>query len=410
MTISKKNIEEAYVWIWLPNEHSPTVAGKLEKRADKYVFVYAKSYIRSSTAIPFSAFELPLVESKIYKPRDNLHFVFRDSLPDAWGRRVLFQKYQQPEMNELEMLLLSSSDRIGSLDFQQTATDYQSKYESAASLNVLQEAASLIEQGQALPETLSIALLHGTSVGGARPKALIDDDHKKYIAKFSSSNDLYPIVQAEFAAMRLAKKMGIHVAPVKLCKIKRKYILLVERFDRTFHKSAWEKLFITSALTLLGLSETEGRYASYLELADVMKRYCKDPVSDLHELFRRMIFNILIGNTDDHAKNHAFFWDGTNYQLTPAYDICPYLRSGFQATQAMTVGHYGSYSTLNNALSAYTSFSLTQQEAAAIIDKQVSHIKKYWPIIAEEAELTPHQQKQLFEKAVLNPYCFYQDI
>jgi serine/threonine-protein kinase HipA len=308
------------------------VVGKLEKMAGQYAFVYAKSYVHSPAAIPLSALELPLIESQIFKPRDTLHFVFRDSLPDAWGRRVLFQKYQQPEMAELEMLLLSSSDRIGAFDFQQTAMHYESKYETNADLSILQEAASLVEKGQALPESLSIALLHGTSVGCARPKALIDDDHKKYIAKFSSSNDLYPIVQAEFAAMRLAKKMGIQTAPVKLSKIKGKYILLVERFDRTFYKTGWKKKFIISALTMLGLSETEGRYASYLELADLMRRYCKNPMSDLRELFRRMVFNILVGNTDDHAKNHAFFWDGTYY--TPALPLLIHSVCGWNSTSA----------------------------------------------------------------------------
>lgn len=106
-----------------------------------------------------------------------------------------------------------------------------------------------------------------------------------------------------------------------------------------------------------------------------------------------MLFNILIGNTDDHAKNHSFFWDGEQFELSPGYDICPYLRTGQEATQAMTVGEYGTQSTLKNALTSAGAFGLTEKAAQEESDTLVRGIKKYWPEACEHAQLTEFQRK-----------------
>lgn len=400
------NANEAYVWIWLPNATEPIVSGKIEFHDSQYDFFYGQSYLYCKEALALSAQNIPLLSGEIFTSPSNLHPIFCDSLPDSWGQRVLLQKYQKT-LSPLDMLLLSSSDRIGALHFQKTPDNFTPQYVNHATLEQLYEASMLIEKGQPLPEDLAIAIIHGTSVGGARPKALLSDDHKKYIAKFSSSTDLYPIVQAEYAAMWLAKKVGIHVAEVSLTEVANKYVLLVERFDRVKVSNSWARKFMVSALTMLGLDEMQGRYASYLDLSQLITKMCKNPKKDQKELFRRMIFNILIGNTDDHAKNHAFFWDGINYQLAPAYDICPYLRIGLEATQAMSVGKFGSYSTLKNALSSSQTFGLSEEEAKTEIENITDGIKQSWPQACDHAKLTEQQQKQLTGTAVLNPYCFY---
>lgn len=218
----------------------------------------------------------------------------------------------------------------------------------------------------------------------------------------------YRMQQAEFAAMWLANKIGINTASVKLKNSAGKYILLVERFDRINIQQTWTRKFMVSALTLLGLDENEGRYASYLNLAEQIRKYAKNPIADLHELYQRMVFNILVGNTDDHAKNHAFFWDGHYYTLTPAYDICPYLRAGHEATQAMTVGEMGNYSLLKNALTAANCFGFTEEEAKKKINALVDAVKTFWPEACKQAELTAQQKKQLTGTAVLNPFCFFE--
>jgi serine/threonine-protein kinase HipA len=207
--------------------------------------------------------------------------------------------------------------------------------------------------------------------------------------------------------MQLAKKIGINTANTHLRQVLGKDVLLVERFDRSLtHENLLTRHFMISALTALQLHEMEARYASYLNLADFIRQYSKNPLNDMHELYRRMVFNILIGNTDDHARNHAFFWDGKHYDLTPAYDICPTLRVGHIATQAMQVGTKGAKSTLKNALSSSERFGLTQVQAKIINDEIVTGIKNNWLQICDSALLAEQDRINLERATVLCDYCF----
>ena len=148
----------------------------------------------------------------------------RDASPDAWGRRVLINRKlglkgveaDAVELDELTYLLESGSDRIGALDFQQSPSRYVPRQAHQPSLEELLTAAEKVEQGVPLSPELAQALLHGTSLGGARPKVLLDDGDRKFIAKFAASNDLYSVVKAEFIAMRMARKVGLNVATVHL--------------------------------------------------------------------------------------------------------------------------------------------------------------------------------------------------
>lgn len=394
-----------YVWAWLPNHAEPLVCGKLQQAGNKYEFFYASSYMQLEVAIPL-AHNMPL-GPEIFTPKYELSGAFSDSLPDAWGRRVLNHHYKTLNMSPIDMLLLSSTDRIGALHFQNQPSQYQSHDEDHATIEQLRQACEMIEKGETLPKSLDVAIAHGTSVGGARPKALIDADDLKYIAKFSSSTDFYPIVKAEFAVMWLAGKIGLDVAKTKLIDVGGKSALLVNRFDREKVSKKWRRKFITSALTLLELDEIEARYASYLDVADSIRKFNQDPRSQLLELYRRMVFNILVGNTDDHAKNHAFFWDGESYKLTPAYDICAYPRAGQEATQAMIIGELGAQSTLKNALSGASYFLLDSKDARHEIDQIYELIKEHWSEAAQQAKLTNVQKQQLENSSILNPYCFY---
>jgi serine/threonine-protein kinase HipA len=163
-----------------------------------------------------------------------------------------------------------------------------------------------------------------------------------------------------------------------------------------------------SGLTALQLHETESRLASYLDLAGFVRRYGKDADRDNAQLFRRMLFNILIGNNDDHAGNHAFFWDGKHYHLTPAYDICPMLRSGLTASQAMIVGKQGRLSTVKNALSEAGLFGITEEEAASIKEELVDKIETLWADASENAGLTKIQSELLRRSTILSQGVFYQ--
>jgi serine/threonine-protein kinase HipA len=301
-------------------------------------------------------------------------------------------------------MLLSGSQRIGALDFQQSNSNYQPRVTNTADLQQLLQAANIVGKGERLPPELDSALLHGTSVGGARPKAMIASDDAHYIAKFSASTDHYDVVKAEFVAMRFAALVGIDIAEVTLQQVLNKDVLLVKRFDRDNQQN---RRLMLSGLSLLQLNEMEGRYASYKDLADLIRRRFDQPKKTLKELFQRIVFNILIGNTDDHARNHAAFWDGESLCLTPAYDICPQPRVGQEATQAMDLeGVTGNFSTLVNALSISKTYMLNQQQAKQIIDQQIDTIKNHWDSVCSEAKLGDIERQRLWQGCVFNPYCF----
>lgn len=213
--------KEAYVWVWLPQATEPVVAGLLSQQGSQLVFNYGRGYRSRPDAIALYAPELPLQAGVIpLIPGLSMPSCIRDASPDAWGRRVLINRKlgaqaaeaSDIELDELTYLLESGSDRIGALDFQRSPTQYLPRHAQQPSLEELLTAAEKVERGVPLSPELDQALLHGTSLGGARPKVLLDDGEHKYIAKFSASNDLYSVVKAEYIAMRLARKVGLNVA------------------------------------------------------------------------------------------------------------------------------------------------------------------------------------------------------
>ncbi len=412
---SDRRYDEAYVWIWLPNDTQPVVAGRLVRQNDgRLGFNYGQSYLVRNNAIAIYEPELPLKPGEIpLHDKMQLPSCIRDASPDAWGRRVIINRTlglrgkdaEKTELDELTYLLESGSDRIGALDFQLSPSAYVPRQRKNATLEELIQSAERVEKGVPLSPDLDQALQHGTSLGGARPKALIEDGDRKFIAKFSASNDLYNIVKAEFIAMRLASLVGLHVAPVKLTRGLGKDVLLVERFDRRAEKDGWERRALVSALTMLELDETEARYASYEDLSSIIRHRFTVPKQTLEELFGRMVFNILCGNTDDHARNHAAFWDGKALTLTPAYDICPQGRTGGEATQAMLITGNNRFSQLTVCLAAAPQFHLSTERARAIIAAQLSAIRTQWSQVSDEADLNEVDRAFLWGRQFLNPFA-----
>jgi serine/threonine-protein kinase HipA len=236
---------------------------------------------------------------------------------------------------------------------------------------------------------------------------LLGADDKKFIAKFSTSTDLYNVVKAEFIAMRLAKLAGLDVASVKLTKAFGKDVLLIERFDREKALQGWLRKPIVSALTLFGLDEMMAKYASYQDLAEVTRHRFTNPAETLRELYGRMVFNILCGNTDDHARNHAAFWNGNTLTLTPAYDVCPQPRTGNEASQAMLIDGDNRMSQLSVCLAAAPNFLLDQDRAKAIIKRQVQIIRDHWNGVCDEAQLTGTDRQFFWHRQFLNPFAFF---
>ena len=406
---------EIFVWIWLPNETEPVVAGKLSSQGQTYVFNYGKSYLGRDNAIAIYDAELPLQQGLIPLLQGlSIPGCLRDASPDAWGRRVILNMkfgktaggIDPAALDELTYLIESGSDRIGALDFQLSPTQYEPRHASSASLEELSEATERVEKGIPLTEELAQALQHGSAIGGARPKALIQGDAKKFIAKFSTSSDLYSVVKAEFVAMRLAAMAGLDVAPVSLQRAASKDVLLVERFDRIATAQGWQRRSIVSALTLLELDEMMARYAGYEDLAELVRSKFKNAPGTLRELFSRMVFNVLVGNTDDHARNHAAFWDGKMLILTPAYDICPQTRHGRTASQAMLITDNDRSSRIATCIEAAPHFLLSEEEASQIVEKQIICLAENWTNVCDEASLSEVDRNLLWGNQFLNPFVF----
>ncbi len=407
--------KEAFVWIWLPGAVAPVVAGRLVAIDGSLQFNYGRSYLARKNAIAIYEPELPLRPGALPLLGGlSMPGCLRDAAPDAWGRRVIINRLSgakgkgidTADLDELSYLLESGSDRAGALDFQQSATRYVPREAAQASLADLLNAAALVEQGVPLAPDVGAALLHGSSIGGARPKAMISAGDRKHIAKFSSQADIYSVVKAEFVAMRLAARVGIDAASVSLQRVGGKDVLLVERFDRQRVKRGWTRRPMVSALTLLGLDEMMARYASYEDLATMVRHRFVRPKETLRELFARMLFNVLCGNTDDHARNHAAFWDGHALALTPAYDVCPQARSGGEASQAMLIHGEQRHSRIATCLEAAPSFLLSAREAVDEARRQITVVRDQWAATCAEAGLSEVDRGLLWRRQFLNPFAF----
>ena len=396
----------AYAWIWLPHETEPVPAGRLDRDGEVYLFTYGRSYLERSNAIAVYLPELPLQRGPQTPLVGVVAGCIRDAAPDGWGQRVIENSlagHGSSELGLLTYLLHSGSNRIGALDFQLSAEEFAPRDQSTATYGELLASAARVEAGEPLSPEIDGALLHGTSVGGARPKASLVDGDRQLIAKFSSTTDTSPMVQIEYVGMELAHRCGLNTAKVELIDVLGKQVLIVERFDRPGNGT---RFAMVSALTVLGLDELGARYASYADLADQIRARFTKPAATLRELFARITFNILIGNTDDHARNHAAFWDGDALTLTPAYDVCPYPRSGGEANQIMAIDRVGTRrSQVAVCTAAADIYHLDPADARAIIHAQIHTIRTHWEEVCDLARMSSVARKQLWGSAVLNPYA-----
>ncbi|MGQ0742855.1 MAG: type II toxin-antitoxin system HipA family toxin [Acidimicrobiales bacterium] len=403
------NPTSAFVWAWLPDATEPVVAGRVDEDTvtGLVTFTYGRSYLGRSDAMALFLPDLPLEATIHYPVAGRVPGPIADASPDAWGRRVIERRQasmgRTTDLGFVELLLESGSDRFGALDFQVSSERYVPRLGASPSLDDLAAAADLIEAGLALPAALDDALLHGSSIGGARPKAVVAEDDRQFIAKFASSTDPYPVVQSEFVAMRLAAEADLDVAPVQITSANGRPVLLVERFDRP---GAGRRRAAVTVLTILGLDELDYQMTSYASLADIVRARFSNPAGTLREIFARITFNIMVGNNDDHARNHAAFWDGSALALTPAYDVCPQLRAGGETAQAMAIGRDGyRYAQLAGCVDRAHNYLLDEAEARAIIDRQLDVIRTNWDATCDQAQLTEIDRTRLWQRQILNPYA-----
>jgi len=234
----------------------------------------------------------------------------------------------------------------------------------------LEELAEAVERAQhvdQLDENLRRLLTAGSSLGGARPKAATELDGQPWIAKFQARNDSFPECRVELATMRLAATCGLDVPALDFRQALGRDIYLIKRFDRTPHDSGLQRRPFASGLTLLGAHESEVSRYTYADLAAALRQHGVEVRRDLHELFRRMVFNILVTNDDDHLRNHGFLFDGRGWRLSPLYDVVPKPQVGLERRLVLGVGPQGRAATLANALAGAAGFDLSPDQAEAMI-------------------------------------------
>jgi serine/threonine-protein kinase HipA len=354
-------------------------------------FVYGKRYLERSDAVELDPVELKLGSQRHETARMKGFFgAIRDAMPDFWGRRVIERNAGKPELDEFDYLMNGPDDRAGALGFGLNAEPPapRRKFSRTLDLESLQMTAEAIINddageiaGSADARQVQELLLEGTSMGGARPKAVVEDGDGLWIAKFSSPQDRWNQPRVEHAFLNLAKSCGLNVADSKITTVAGKAVLLVRRFDRDNDDHGYRRRRMVSALTLLRSDEdaTARENWSYLLLADEIRRASASPKADLRELFARMCFNAIVSNLDDHPRNHAILAKDKNWRLSPAYDLTP-TPTIAQDTRllAMVCGIHGRIARRHNLLSANGRFLLSQDESAKILDDMVKVVSAEW--------------------------------
>lgn len=300
-------------------------------------FRYTRSFLESADAFALDPRHLPLGPDPISAtdPATGLHAVFEDSLPDAWGRAILCQRYRLPltKRRAPDLLALVGAEALGALAY--TATPKWVDVGEQACLPDLRQLLEASERFERDPDAPMDALMRlfkaGSSPGGARPKVLVEDA-RSWLAKFPSIRDSFDMVRIEAATLATARLAGIEVPEFQVVELEGRSALLVERFDVTPEGGRNHIISIKSLLAA-------GSYyfLGYADMADAVRIVSDRPRQDLQMLYRQAVFNALIGNTDDHLKNFSMMRDRHGWRLTPAYDLMP-----DTANNREHVLHYGS--------------------------------------------------------------------
>ena len=354
-------------------------------------FIYGRRYMERADAVELDPVELRLGSIRYETPRmDGFFGAIRDAMPDFWGRRVIERNAGKPALDEFDYLMSGPDDHAGALGFGLGVEPPAPRktFSRTLDLETIQTIAHAIVNDEP-PEFNGLAdarqvgelLLAGTSMGGARPKAVVEDNESLWIAKFSSPQDRWNQPLVEHAFLNLARACGLNVADSRIVQVAGKDVLLVRRFDRDRSGDGYRRHRMVSALTLLKSesSPVERENWSYLSLADEVRRASARPETDLREIFGRMCFNAAVSNLDDHPRNHAVLAKDSSWHLSPAYDLTPTPGIAKDARfLAMICGTEERLARRGNLLSAHGRFLLSTDEAEAIVDGIVDTVRREW--------------------------------
>ena len=393
--------QSCFVHVVLPGTEDFVLAGRFNLEPNiagvpTGQFVYGKNYLARKDAVALDPAELKLAEATYQTAAMKGMFgAIRDAGPDHWGRRLIERFTGITQLTEIDYLLNSPDDRSGALGFGPDArpltTDHA--FNKLLSLDKLIRLAEQIiaddetPTGSGIDQVEDLLLFH-TSMGGARPKVVVEDEEGLWLAKFNHPDDRWNYARIEHAMLELARACGINSAKSQVVTIGDRDLLLVKRFDRERTATGYQRARMVSGLTLLQTEDTHQHRDrwSYILLAEQLRRISARPADDAAELYRRMVFNALISNTDDHPRNHAILAWGEGWELSPAYDLTPSTPISIERRDlAMTCGDWGRYAHADNLLSQCARFHLARADAMQIIKQMEEQVLSSWQELARKS-------------------------
>jgi len=377
------------IWVTLANAQNlrvgelvvtdPDVQGRLQGQ-----FRYSTDYLDHPEAFTLDPIHLPLTLENFNaeRPHSGVHGVFEDSLPDDWGRRILARRYQleRKQQRVPQLLALLGGQGMGALSygFDNVVPEKGEDVDGQHLAELQRLARKFEEDATSVDEDLALLFQAGSSPGGARPKALIQGIDRSFLAKFSSIRDQFDVVALEAATMELARRSGVNAASTKLVPCGTRKVLLVERFD--VDNATMGRYHLISMQTLL---KADGYYnTGYRDIADIIRRVSTNPGQDLVKLFKQLLFNVLIGNTDDHLKNFCMIFDDDGWKLSPAFDLVPNV--GLNREHVLRIGYDNVVANKEVLIQEAKNFGIKQQaKADKIITAMLSEVSRWEEVFRE---------------------------
>ncbi|HUU02758.1 MAG TPA: HipA domain-containing protein [Myxococcota bacterium] len=394
-------MEREYL-VYIDLEGEPVLAGRLFSRVRKgresASFEYDNTWRNDPRAFGLDPVQLPLGAGTFHAPAQTALFNgFTDGAPDRWGRtllRRLARRHGVPARTLFEidfLILVDDETRQGAYRYREAsgkeflAPHGLQRIPPLVDLPRLLGATRRVLDNDETDDDLSLLLAPGSSLGGARPKASVKDtDGSLLIAKFPRRDDELPMCEWEFVAIQLAYRAGISVGQSRLVSAGNARVFINKRFDR----NGARRIPFLSALTMLGARDNQQH--SYLEIADAIRQNGSHVRADLGQLWRRIVFNIMVANSDDHLRNHGFLWDGEGWTLSPAYDLNPTPLDIKPRVLALAINEDDPTGSIELALSVAEYFDLRKQQAIEIVE-QISKAVASWADLAKSTGMSAAQ-------------------
>lgn len=367
-----------------------------KRRGQSTLFEYADGWLDNPKGFAIDPANLPRGTGPFTRTSDKsaLPGALRDTAPDRWGQMLVRRAFRKQgierTLSEIDYLLaISDRTRIGALRYRREGEENFDhdlggyRIPPLIQLPALLNAADAVHDNSETADDLRLLLNEGSPLGGARPKSVVQDrDGSLAIAKFPKPDDTRSIPHGEVLAMTLARQAGLTVADARIEIAAGRPVSVIKRFDR----AGDARVPFISAMTLLGAED--GDDASYTDISEVIRMYSSQPTADLHELWRRIVFNVLASNLDDHLRNHAFLYDGQGWRLSPAYDLNPVPIEEKARELSVWISEEGPDASLDIALRVARFFALDDSEAESIIAEVSDAIGK-WRSQAVQLRMTP---------------------